>query len=162
VKFYPAEIVQSAKRSETENRKFFSYLRKRQPKDLDYTVKGLHEDVFQHIDCLECANCCKSISPIFTDKDIERISRSLKIRPAIFTEKYLHLDKDHDYVLNHTPCPFLDKNNYCTIYDVRPKACSEYPHTSQPGFIKRLDLTIKNSFYCPAIPEIIERMRKIY
>jgi Fe-S-cluster containining protein len=157
-----SESFQSAKRSETENKKFFSHLKKRHPKDLDIVVKKIHEEAFQHIDCLECANCCKSISPIITDKDIERISRSQKMRPAVFTEKYLQLDKDNDYVFNLTPCPFLDEDNYCKIYDVRPKACSEYPHTSQPGFVKRFDLTINNSFYCHAILEIIGRLKKEY
>jgi len=154
-----SELFISAKKSEVENKKFFSRLKKKNPKYLDTTVINIHEEVFQNINCLECANCCKNISPIITDKDIERISRFLKLRPAVLTEKYLHIDEDGDYVFNNTPCPFLNEDNYCKIYDVRPKACSEYPHTSQPGFIKRFDLTIKNSLYCPAVYEIIERIK---
>ena len=33
------------------------------------------ENEFKKTDCLDCGNCCKTTSPIFTDKDIERISK---------------------------------------------------------------------------------------
>jgi len=155
-----SELLIRAKRSETANRKFFAQLKKKRPKNLDVLVLKIHEDVFAKINCLDCANCCKSISPILRDKDIERLSRHLKIRPSEFTEKYLVLDKDNDYVFHTQPCPFLMPDNYCSVYDVRPKACSEYPHTCQSNFISRLDLTIKNSFYCPGIIEIIEELKK--
>lgn len=149
-----------AKRAEAVNKKLFSRLKKNPPKDLDIIVKDIHEEVFLKIDCLECANCCKSISPIITDKDIERIAKFLKLRPSAFTEKYLHLDEENDYVFNSAPCPFLDESNYCKIYDVRPKACSEYPHTSQSKFINRLSLTIKNSYHCPAVFSIFEQFKE--
>ena len=38
----------------------------------------LHEDQFSKINCLECANCRKTTSPIFTNRDISRISKYLK------------------------------------------------------------------------------------
>jgi hypothetical protein len=155
-----SELQALAKRSETENKKFIVRLKKKRPKDIDIKVSAIHEKVFQNINCLDCANCCKSISPIITDKDIERISKYLKLRPSVFTEKYLHLDNDNDYVYNDTPCPFLDKGNYCMIYSVRPKACSEYPHTDKSKFINLLNITVKNTYYCPAVYEIVERLKK--
>ena len=150
------------KNKEAENKKFFSKLKRTRPKDLDDLVHSLHDEVFQKTDCLTCANCCKSISPMITDKDIERISKNIKIRPSLFTEKYLHLDQDNDYVFNDTPCPFLMKDNYCSIYDVRPKACREYPHTDSKIFYKLLDLTLKNSLICPAVFEIVEELKQHY
>jgi uncharacterized protein len=156
-----SELYQSAKRSEAANKKIFANLKKKHPKNLDTIVQEIHNKVFSTIDCLECANCCKCISPIIRDKDIERISKHLKIRPSEFTEKYLVLDKDNDYVFRSQPCPCLMPDNYCMIYDTRPKACAEYPHTSQPNFISRLDLTIRNSLYCPAVTEIIDELKKL-
>ena len=143
-----------------ESRKFFARLRKRVPKDLDQQMLELHEDVFEQTDCLQCANCCKTTSPLFTDKDIERIAKHLRLRPAEFTERYLHIDEDGDFVLNHAPCPFLGGDNYCSIYDVRPKACREYPHTDRKNFHQLFNLTIKNTEICPAAFEIVERMKK--
>lgn len=150
----------TAKRSEAANIKFFAQLKKKHPKNLDMLVQEIHHNVFSEMNCLDCANCCKSISPILRDRDIERISKHLKIRPSDFTKKYLVLDKDKDYVFHTQPCPFLLPDNYCSIYDARPKACAEYPHTNQPVFSKRLDLAIKNSLYCPAVMQIIEGLKK--
>lgn len=154
-----SELSQFAKRSEKGSKKFFSRLKNNSPRNLDSVVSDIHEEVFQKVDCLECANCCKSISPVITDKDIERIAKFLKIRPSVFTEKHLHLDEENDYVFNSTPCPFLDQSNYCGIYDARPKACSEYPHTDRKHFIQILDLTLKNTFVCPAAYEVVEKLK---
>jgi uncharacterized protein len=142
------------------NRQFFTRLRKKPPRDLDLQVAELHEEVFAQMDCLSCANCCKTISPVFTDRDIARIAKHLRVKPADFTEQYLHLDEEQDYVLNQAPCPFLGADNYCSIYEVRPKACRQYPHTDQPGFRKKLSLTLKNTEVCPAAFRIVERLRE--
>ncbi len=156
----PAELPALARDKRKENRQFFTRLRKKAPKDLDQQVADLHEEVFEEVDCLNCANCCKTISPVFTDRDIDRIAKHMRMRPADFTEQYLHIDEDQDYVLNEAPCPFLGLDNYCSIYDVRPKACREYPHTDRPGFRKKLNLTLKNTEVCPAAYLIVERMKE--
>lgn len=140
--------------------KFFRNIKRNVPKKLDDTVSSIHDEVFETLDCLECANCCKTTSPIFTDKDIERISKFLGLRPATFVDQFLHLDNDQDYVLNQAPCPFLESDNYCKIYDVRPKACREYPHTNRKNFHQILNLTMKNMAICPAAFKIIERLQK--
>ena len=36
-------------------------------------VQKLHDKEFAKTDCLACGNCCKTTSPIFTEKDIEWI-----------------------------------------------------------------------------------------
>ena len=53
----------------------------------------LHEQEFQNTDCLECANCCKTTGPLFTDKDIVRIAKYLRMKPQAFTDQYLNIDK---------------------------------------------------------------------
>lgn len=150
------------KNKESENKKFFAKLKRIRPKNLDDVVHSLHDEVFQRTDCFTCANCCKSISPIITDKDIERIAKHFKMRPSLFMEKYLHLDQENDFVFNDTPCPFLMRDNYCSIYDVRPKACREYPHTDSKHFHRLLDLTLKNTLVCPAVYEIVQELKRKY
>jgi len=152
----------SAKLKEAENKKFFARLRKINIRNLDVDIKGMHEKVFETKNCLECANCCKTISPAITNKDIEKISKYLKMRPSLFTEKYLNLDSDNDYVFKDAPCPFLMTDNYCSIYDARPKACSGYPHTDRKHFIQLLDRTLKNTFICPAAFEVVEKLKWKY
>lgn len=142
------------------NKKYLTKLGKRKPKSLDDEVATLHEEVFEEIDCLQCANCCKTTSPIFRDKDIDRIAKHLGIKPAQLVEQYLHLDEDGDYVLNSSPCVFLGADNYCQIYEVRPKACREYPHTDRKNFHQILNLTLKNTIVCPATLEVVKRLRE--
>jgi uncharacterized protein len=142
-----------------ENKTFFTRLKKKKPKNLDKIVHELHDDVFHEIDCLDCANCCKTISPTLYDKDVERLAKHLKIKPSQFVEQYLYIDSEGDYVFKQTPCPFLLSDNYCMVYEYRPKACREYPHTDRTRFYQILNLTLKNSQVCPAVFELIERLK---
>ena len=154
------QLPSRARDEQAANKKYFQKLAQKKPKKLDETVLELHEEVFEEMDCLQCANCCKTTSPIFRDKDIERIAQHLGMRPAAFVEKYLHLDEDGDYVHNGAPCPFLGYDNYCSIYEVRPKACREYPHTDRKQIYQIGKLTIKNTEICPAAFEIVKRLRE--
>jgi Fe-S-cluster containining protein len=96
---------------------------------------------------------------LFTRKDIERIAQYLKMKPGDFTEKYLRIDEDQDYVLQKTPCAFLKEDNYCSIYDVRPKACREYPHTDMQQMQTKLKITYLNATICPAVADILEKIK---
>ena len=150
-----------AKKAKPLNEKFFSKLKRKTPKNLDDVVQDIHHEVFEKTDCLQCANCCKTTSPIFYQKDIERLAKVFRIRPSQFIDTYLHEDGDNDFVLNSAPCPFLDAENYCSVYDNRPTACREYPHTNRKRFHQVLDLTLQNTFVCPAAFEIVEKMKKV-
>ena len=143
-----------------ENRRFFKRLKKVAPKVLDSLIHPLHDEVFECTNCLECANCCKTTGPLFTNKDISRIAKHLSLKPSEFTEKYLRIDEDRDYVLQSVPCVFLGEDNYCSIYKVRPKACREFPHTDRRKQYQLLDLTKKNVEVCPAVFNIIEKFKK--
>lgn len=154
------DIVKLAKDKHVENKKYFDKLKKKTPKNLDYLMQDLHDAEFKKTDCLECANCCKTTGPLFTSADIERISKYLKQKPQIFIEKYLRIDEDNDYVLQQLPCAFLDFDNKCFIYDVRPKACREFPHTDRKKFHQISAITLKNIPICPAVYNIVEEMKK--
>lgn len=154
------QLPKQAKEKQSENKKYFEKLKKKPPKNLDYQVEMIHEQVFKKIDCLSCANCCKTTGPLFTTADIERISKYLRMKPQKFTEQYLRIDEDKDYVLQSVPCTFLDAENYCIIYDVRPKACREYPHTDRQKIYQIAQLTIKNTEICPAAFQVVEEMKR--
>ena len=110
-------------------------------------------------DCLACANCCKTTGPLFTDRDIERISKHLNLKPAEFETQYLRVDEDDDRVLQQVPCTFLEEDNKCSIYEVRPKACREYPHTDRANQVPLFPLTLKNAAVCPAVFDMLESIR---
>ncbi|MGB5553465.1 MAG: YkgJ family cysteine cluster protein [Flavobacteriaceae bacterium] len=149
-----------AKEKNAESKKFFAKLRKKPPKDLDYLMQELHEQTFQKTDCLSCANCCKTTGPLFTNTDVERISKHFRMKPQRFIETYLRVDEENDYVLQQVPCTFLGSDNYCSIYEVRPKACREFPHTDRKKFHQISNLTLKNVAICPAAFTIVEEMKK--
>ena len=152
-------LSKKVKENQKVHRNFFIKLRKKTPKNLDAIMEKLHDEEFKKSDCLQCANCCKTTSPIFTKKDIERISKSFRIKTRQFIDTYLNLDEDQDYVLKSSPCTFLADDNTCNIYDVRPKACQEYPHTNRKSFEKISNLTLKNVAICPATFNIVEALR---
>ena len=153
-------LPELAKDKHNENKTFFAKLKKKPPKHLDYLMQELHENEFNRTDCLECANCCKTTGPLFTDRDIDRIAKFLKMKPQQFVKTYLKIDEDKDYVLQSVPCAFLGSDNYCSIYEVRPKACSEFPHTKRRKFQQISNLTLKNVAICPAAYNIVEEMKR--
>lgn len=154
------DLPKKAKDKHKENKKFFTKLRKKPPKHLDLEMQELHEEEFKRTDCLTCANCCKTTGPLFTNKDIERIAKHFRQKPAQFIETYLRVDEDNDHVLQQVPCTFLGEDNYCSIYEVRPKACREYPHTDRKDFHKISNITLQNTGICPAAYNIVEEMKR--
>jgi Fe-S-cluster containining protein len=154
------QLPQKAREKHSENKKYFARLKKRPPKDLDYTMRELHEAEFRKTNCLDCANCCKTTGPLFTRADIDRISKHFRIKPQELIDRYLRIDEDNDHVLKQVPCAFLGADNYCSIYEVRPKACREYPHTDRKKFHQIGTLTLKNMAICPAAFNIVEEMKK--
>lgn len=147
---------QLALQKQGEHRKFLANLKKRAPKNLDRIVQDIHAEVFSEIDCTECANCCKTLGPLFTESDITRIAKHLRMKLPVFEEMYLRVDEDGDKVFR----PFLGGDNLCSIYDARPKACREFPHTNRKKFYQINNLTIKNSLICPAAYLFVEKLRE--
>ncbi|MEL6358121.1 MAG: YkgJ family cysteine cluster protein [Bacteroidota bacterium] len=149
-----------ARNNRKHNKRFLDRLKRKPPKKLDELVVAEHKAVFEEIDCLTCANCCKTTSPIVRDKDIDRLAKHLRIRPAALIEQYMHLDAEGDYVMNTAPCPFLGPDNYCSVYEARPRACREYPHTDRKNFHQILALTLKNTLICPAALRVVEALEQ--
>tara|TARA_R110002049_G_scaffold33535_13_gene110443 strand:+ start:11710 stop:12204 length:495 start_codon:yes stop_codon:yes gene_type:complete len=153
------QLPKKAKEKQNENKKFFTKLKKKTPKNLDYVMQELHTNEFEKTDCLNCANCCKTTGPLFTNSDVERIAKHFRQKPQQFISEYLRVDEENDYVLQSVPCSFLGADNYCSIYDVRPKACREFPHTDRKKFQQISSLTLKNVAICPAAYNIVEEMK---
>jgi len=155
----PEELKILTDRNRSETSAFLKKLKKKKPKNLDDFVHGLHMDAFSQFSCLDCANCCKTIGPRLIDKDIERLAKHLKMKSADFMDQYIITDEDGDFVFKDHPCPFLLPDNYCMVYENRPKACREYPHTDRKRFYQILSLSHKNCETCPVVYEIFEEIK---
>lgn len=156
------KFSQESKSELSANKKLKEKLKKTKPKNLDETFHQLHEQTFEEIDCLNCANCCKTTSPIFLQTDIDRLAKVFRMKSSQFIDTYLRRDEDGDYVLTTAPCPFLNQDNTCLVYEDRPKACREYPHTDRKNMLGILDLTLKNTLVCPAVFKIFYEIGKDY
>ncbi len=149
-----------AKKNKEANKKFLEQLKKKRKSGLDQLMHQLHEAAFEEIDCLQCANCCKTTGPLLLSKDIDRLAAALKMRPALFAETYLKRDEDGDDVFQSMPCPFLGSDHYCSVYEARPNACREYPHTQQRDQLQKLKITYQNSLICPAVAKMIAQLKE--
>lgn len=146
------------KRSADNQKKYRQFLSRADKNKVLKALPGLHDEAFSKIDCLQCANCCKNYSPRFKTPDIKRISKVLGLRESAFIEKYLLVDEEGDFIVNTRPCPFLGADNFCSIYEDRPSDCRRFPYTDEDVIIKRQELTLKNSTFCPITYYVLEKL----
>lgn len=152
--------LENTKEYEAELKVFLKRLIKKKPRNLDDKFQEAHENAFEKVDCLDCGNCCKTTSPLFRDIDVKRISKKMKCSTKEFENNYLKRDEDGDLVLKTAPCTFLNDDNSCSIYDMRPQACRDYPHTDRKKVVQVMELTEKNMLICPAVSKILFEVRK--
>jgi len=131
---------------------------KKKIEKMDPEIHALHDKYSVAIDCLTCAACCKELGPAIYDKDIDRLAKALRMKPSAVVEQYLKIDEDGDYIFQSIPCPFLIPDNYCMVYEARPKACREYPHTDRKKFSQIFKLTIKNTSTCPIAYNVLKSL----
>ena len=129
------------------------------PEDMPKLVAKTDATVWRDVDCMSCANCCKTMTPTFRKADITRISAHLGMKPKDFVDKWLVKEDDGDWVNKLQPCQFL-VDNKCSIYDVRPKDCAEFPQHNKKPFDLYNDTFIQNLHRCPATFMLVERLNK--
>ncbi|KIC93073.1 YkgJ family cysteine cluster protein [Flavihumibacter solisilvae] len=155
-------LLQNWQKKSKERQKHYKQLLQTVNRQKTYEqLPELHEEAFSHINCLDCAACCKNYSPRFKTTDIKRISRHLKMKESVFIDTYLRLDEDGDYVTKSKPCPFLGADNACSIYDERPSDCARFPYTDEDVLLKRPAITLMNSSFCPAVYYVLEKISQI-
>lgn len=158
--FILTDWKQNAQRHDDRNFSFLRSLKNRSGRTVDRAAKRLHQEVFSLIDCARCANCCKTVSPIFTADDIARIADHLRWDAEVFTAQHLTRCEDNDaWKPKRLPCPFLRTDNRCTIYGVRPVSCVEYPYTDKPEISSRTHSIAAKALECPAVFYVVEQLR---
>lgn len=141
-------------------KRFLGKIEKNPPPRLDTLAETIDAEVWKEIDCLSCANCCKTMTPTFTKKDIIRIAAHFDISPAEFTKKWLVYEKsDKDWVNKKQPCQFLNTStNMCSIYEVRPSDCAGFPYLKKKKMVDYIHVHQQNIEYCPATFKMVEKM----
>jgi len=146
------------KKAAEQQKTYKQFLQRANKNKVLQQLPDAHEAAVAAVDCLQCANCCKNYSPRFKTPDIKRISKHLRLKESVFIDTYLQLDNEGDYVLKTKPCAFLGANNYCSIYEVRPSDCQRFPYTDEDVLLKRPQLTLKNSSFCPITFLVMEKL----
>ncbi len=155
--YYPEKIKERYSKNQAAYKRFLATAN---IKKLVPLLAELSDQAYRKNDCLSCAACCKNYSPRFKGPDIRRISKYLGIKEAALIAQHLHRDEEGDYVLNSTPCVFLNPDNRCNIYEVRPSDCQRFPYTGEDVFIKKMALTLKNASFCPIAQDMMEGLIK--
>ncbi len=153
------KVKQKAKIQRRSNKKLFERFKTDKPKGLDKAFKAVNDEVFAHINCLECANCCKIAQPVFEKQDVKRIARHFSMTEEAFIGKYLKADPDYEYFTKKLPCTFLGDDNKCTIYEVRPMGCRTYPPAKLRLSPEQLDVIYENIGICPAVSEMVDKIK---
>ncbi len=81
--------------------------------------------ILKKVKCKKCGWCCKAQNAMLTREDLKRLMTYLRYDYQEFYEKFL--DKTMKIPYLKSPCPFLNNENKCTIYHIRPKVCKIYP-----------------------------------
>lgn len=138
---------------------FLTRLEKKGPRGLKALTAEADKAAWLRTDCLHCANCCKTMSPTYTKKDIRRISAHLGMTDKAFREKWLYKDKTGDWMNVKQPCQFLDlTTNMCNIYAVRPRDCAGFPHHNKKMGADYMHMYKQNIEYCPATYRLVEQV----
>jgi Fe-S-cluster containining protein len=141
-------------------KKFIKNLEESDTTDIIDIAKAVETEVWQKVDCLSCANCCKKMTPTLTKKDKLRIANHLSISVKAFETKYLMYDKEEkDWRMQTQPCVFLNlENNKCNIYEHRPDDCRGFPHLVKEPLVSYAYVHKQNIKYCPATYLWVEKM----
>jgi Fe-S-cluster containining protein len=141
----------------TENQKFRVYLKSHDHPDK--RLRAIAQRIEEQIDCTQCANCCRHATAVVTERDIQKLAKALRIKPAQFIRDYTDANDEEGRILKRTEsgCIFLDGNT-CTVYESRPHACEYFPHTvrGSGSIASRMWQFVDRATYCPIVYNTME------
>src|ERR1051325_15206 len=145
-----------------ENERFRRYLKSRDHSDR--ILRRIAEGVEEQIDCTQCANCCKVATTKVSDRDVERLARYLRIKPARFLEDYTMQAPEEGTILRRTEeqgCVFLS-GALCTVYDARPETCQRFPRVVRGAgsIASRMWQFVDRACYCPIVYNSLEAFKE--
>lgn len=149
------EIKKIMKIQEKDNMEFWKWLKS---DELDFKrFNKIVKEVTEKIDCTKCGNCCKGISPVLSQEDIQKASQKLKSGKEDFLKKYTKTDENKDSIFNKLPCPFLEGNK-CTIYEARPQDCRNFPNLDK-DMTARCHQFFSSAEICPIVFNVLQNAK---
>jgi Fe-S-cluster containining protein len=144
-----------------ENLRFRKHMKSRDHSDR--ILRRIAEGIEDQIDCLQCANCCRVATARLTERDVERLARHLRIKPARFLADYTMQSDEEGLILrrdDQTGCVFLNGNE-CTVYEARPESCQKFPHVVRGtgSIASRMWQFVDRACYCPIVYNSLEAFK---
>ena len=129
----------------------------------DRILLRIAEEVEEQIDCTQCANCCRVATAKVTERDIERLAKYLRLKPARVMADFVVESEEEGHVLRRdkkTGCVFLSGNE-CTVYDARPESCQRFPHVvrGNGSLASRMWEFVDRACYCPIVYNSLEAFK---
>jgi Fe-S-cluster containining protein len=157
------QIRQLGEKKTDENLRFRSFMKSRDHSDR--ILRRIAEGIQEQIDCTQCANCCKTSTTEISERDIERLSRHLRIGREDFLRDYTMPDDEGTLSLKFNQaaggCVFLD-GKLCTVYEARPDNCQRYPHMvrGSGSIASRMWQFVDRASVCPIVYNSLEAFKQ--
>ncbi|MEO7142701.1 MAG: YkgJ family cysteine cluster protein [Bryobacteraceae bacterium] len=154
------QIRRLGEKKRGENEKFRRHLKTRE--FAERRLRRIAEEIEEQIDCTTCANCCRVATVTVTERDAEKLSSFLGLRPEKFLAQYTTEDPEEGVILRRTEqgCVFLNGND-CTVYEARPRTCVDFPHLVRGAgsIASRMWQFIDRACYCPIVYNGLEAFK---
>ena len=130
----------------------------------DRILRRIAEEIENEIDCTQCANCCRVATAKVTERDVERLAKFLRVKPARVVADYVVESEEEGFILRRdekTGCVFLNGNE-CTVYDARPESCQRFPHLvrGNGSIVSRMWQFVDRACYCPIVYNSLEAFKE--
>jgi uncharacterized protein len=155
------QIKTLGEKKRDENLRFRKHMKSRDYSDR--ILRRVAEDIEAQIDCTACANCCKVATVQVSERDVERLSKFLRVSPERFLIEYTAESAEEGRILKTdkmSGCIFLNGRE-CTVYDFRPDICSRFPHLvrGQGSIASRMWEFVDRACYCPIVYNSLEAFK---
>ncbi len=155
------QIRRMGEKKREENERFRKHLKRHT--FVEKSFRRIAKDVEDKIDCSLCANCCREATVRLADRDIEKLAKFLRVKPAQFIREYCEESEEEGLILKRTDtgCIFLD-GNLCSVYEARPGNCEDFPHLlrGQGSLQARMWEFKDRACYCPIVYNTLEAFKE--
>ena len=154
------QIRRLGEKKRDENERFRKHLKRHN--FVERNFRRIAQNIEDQIDCSQCANCCREATVRLAERDIEKLAKFLRIKPAQFVREYCQQSEDEGLILKRieTGCVFLD-GNLCSVYEARPGNCEDFPHLvrGQGSLLSRMWEFKDRACYCPIVYNALEAFK---
>lgn len=156
------QIRRLGEQKRAENEKFRKHLKRHD--FVERRFRRIAEGVEEAIDCRQCANCCRQATVRLQPRDVEKLSKFLRLKPAQFLAEYTTESEDEGLILrrsDETGCVFLNGTE-CLVYEARPGNCEHFPHLvrGEGSLLSRMWDMIDRATYCPIVYNTLEAYKE--